>query len=88
MRISILVSILFFCVPQYVLAWGDLGHKAISEAVQANLEPATVKAIAKIVGSGDELPVGALARLSLWPDQIRAFNKNPNAVISGFPRMT
>jgi hypothetical protein len=49
------------------------------------LEPVAVKALANIiVGTGDELSVGALARLSLWPDQIRASNRNPNAVISGF----
>ncbi|WP_447601115.1 hypothetical protein [Nitrospira sp. Nam80] len=52
--------------------------------MQANLEPATIKALADIVGTGDELPGGMLARLSLWPDQIRAFNKNPNAVLPGF----
>jgi hypothetical protein len=81
---SLFLVVILFCTPKCLLAWGDLGHKAISDAVQANLEPATVKAIAKIIGSGDELPVGTLARLSLWPDQIRAFNRNPNARLSGF----
>ena len=81
---SLLLSLILLCMPRAVLGWSDLGHKAISEAVQSNLEPATVKAIARIVGSGDELPVETLARLSLWPDQIQAFNKNANAVISGF----
>jgi hypothetical protein len=60
------------------------GKLTISEAVQANLEPETVKAIAKIVGRGDELPVGTLAWLSLWPDHIRALKRNPNARLSGF----
>jgi hypothetical protein len=80
----LLLSLMLVCMPHTVLGWSDLGHKAISEAVQSNLEPATVKAIARIVGSGDELPVESLARLSLWPDQIQAFNKNTSGVISGF----
>ena len=84
MRASILLSVFLVHFPTLLFAWEDLGHRAISEAVQANLEPATVKAIATILGQGDELPVGTLARLSVWPDQIRAFNKNANAVISGF----
>jgi hypothetical protein len=32
------------------------------------------------------LPVGALARLSPWPDQIRPLTKNPRAFLSGFSR--
>jgi len=84
MQISIFAFIVFLCVPRLALSWGDLGHKAISEAVQANLEPATMKALARIGGAGDELPIGTLARLSLWPDQLRAFMQSPNAVISGF----
>lgn len=80
----LLLSLILVCMPRAVLGWSDLGHKAISEAVQSNLEPATVKAIARIVGRGDELPVESLARLSLWPDQIQAFNKNADAVMSGF----
>ena len=84
MRPRATLLLLFLLFPCSVFAWGDLGHRAISEAVQANLTPDTVKAISSIVGSGDELPSGTLAGLSLWPDQIRAFNKNANAVISGF----
>ena len=86
MRLSMLLLVLLLSVPTLVFAWGDLGHRAISEAVQANLEPATVKAIAKIVGQGDELPVGVLARLSIWPDQIRPLTKNLGAFLSGFTR--
>jgi hypothetical protein len=84
MLLHLVFSFLFLITPSLVLAWGDLGYKAISGAVQANLESTTIKGIAKIVGSGDELPAGTLARLSLWPDQLRPFTKNPHATISGF----
>lgn len=65
-------------------AWGEDGHKGIAEAVQGQLQTSTVHAIAKIVGTGDNLPAGTLARLSVWPDQIRALTKNPHATILGF----
>ena len=84
MRVSLFLSLVLACMPPAVFGWSELGHKAISEAVQSNLEPATVKAIAGIAGNGDELPVASLARLSLWPDQIQTLNKNAEAVISEF----
>lgn len=65
-------------------AWGEEGHRGIAEAVQSHLDTSTAKAIAKIVGTGDALPPGTLARLSEWPDQIRALTKNPHATIPGF----
>lgn len=65
-------------------AWGEQGHRGIAEAVQAHLDPTTIKAIAAIAGTGGELPPGTLARLSVWPDQIRAITKNPHATIAGF----
>lgn len=65
-------------------AWGEEGHRGIAEAVQGHLEPSTTKAIAQIVGTVDTLPPGTLARLSKWPDQIRALTKNPHAAIPGF----
>ena len=65
-------------------AWGEEGHRGIAEAVQGHLEASTAIAIAKIAGTGDELPPGTLARLSIWPDQIRALTKNPHAAITGF----
>jgi hypothetical protein len=65
-------------------AWGEQGHRGIAEAVQAQLDPTTAKAIAKIAGTGESLPPGTLARLSLWPDKIRALTKNPHGTIAGF----
>ncbi len=65
-------------------AWGGDGHRGIAEAVQSHLETSTAKAIAKIMGTGDILPPGALAHLSEWPDQIRVLTKNPHTSIAGF----
>jgi len=67
-----------------VYAWGEEGHRGIAEAVQGHLSAATATSIAKIVGTPGDLPPGALARLSLWPDQIRSLTKNPHAAILGF----
>ena len=84
MRVCVLVLGLFLCVRHLAFAWGELGHRAISAAAEAQLEPTTIKALARIVGSGDELPVGSLERLSLWPDQIKPLAKNHDAMIPGF----
>lgn len=65
-------------------AWGEEGHRGIAEAVHSRLETSTAKASATIVGTGDTLLPGTLARLSEWPDQIRALTKNPHATIAGF----
>lgn len=45
-------------------AWGEDGHRGIAEAVQDHLQASTVNAIAKIVGAGNDLPPGTLARLA------------------------
>jgi len=63
-------------------AWGEEGHRGIAEAVRVHLKTLTTKAIAQIADTGDALPLGTLARLSEWPDQIRALAKNPHATIS------
>lgn len=65
-------------------AWGADGQRGIAEAAQGHLDTSTAKAIAKIAGTGNTLPIGTLARLSEWPDQIRALTKNPHATIPGF----
>ena len=67
-----------------MLAWDGHGHRAVSEAVQATLDPVTVKALATIAGTGDELPPGLLARLSMWPDEIPPLVNNPHTIVSGF----
>jgi hypothetical protein len=84
MRVGVLVLMLLFCVRHAAFAWGELGHRAISAAAEAQLDPTTIKALASIVGSGDELPVGSLERLSLWPDQIKPLAKNDDATIPDF----
>lgn len=58
-------------------AWGELGHRAIGEAVQAHLDAATRDAIARIVAPGQPLAEGTLAELSVWPDRIRDVSKLP-----------
>jgi hypothetical protein len=68
-------------------AWGEEGHRGIAEAVQGHLTASTAKSIAKIVGTGNDLPPGTLARLSVWPDQIRALTKNPHATIRDFHQL-
>ena len=65
-------------------AWGEDGHRGIAEAVQGHLTASTANAISRIVGTEGDLPSGTLARLSVWPDQIRALTKNPHATIAGF----
>ena len=59
------------CIPGLAHAWGELAHRAIGEAVQAQLDEATRDAIAKIVSPGQPLADGTLAELSVWPDRIR-----------------
>jgi hypothetical protein len=61
-----LVAILFLvCIPVPAHAWGELGHRAIGEAVQAQLDEVTREAIAKIVNPGQPLAGGTLAELSV-----------------------
>jgi hypothetical protein len=66
----LILSGLLSC-PAIALAWGELGHRAIGEAVQASLDETTREAIAKIVAPGQPLADGTLAELSMWPDQIK-----------------
>ena len=68
-------------------AWSSLAHKAVAEAVQTHLDKTTAEAIAKLY-SLTELPAGALAKGSMWPDQIRALKRygvkaSGPAIISG-----
>lgn len=84
----ILFALLYVIVTtSEVGAWGEEGHRGIAEAVQGHLTASTAKSIAKIVGTGKDLPLGTLARLSVWPDQIRALTKNPHATIPGFSQI-
>lgn len=77
--------LLFFLImTAKALAWGEQGHRGISDAVQTHLTPQTRSAIAHIMGTGEELPPDTLGRLSLWPDKIRILTKNPHATIAGF----
>ncbi len=81
----ILFALLYVIVTtSEVGAWGEEGHRGIAEAVQGHLTASTAKSIAKIVETGNDLPPGTLARLSVWPDQIRALTKSPHATIPGF----
>lgn len=84
MTVITLISLLLFFWSDFAHAWGDVGHRSISEAAQSNLKPAVVKAIAKIVGSQGDLPPNILAHLSLWPDLIRPLAENPDASLHGF----
>ncbi len=65
------------CCPMAVHAWGELGHRAVAEAVQAELDEPTRDAIAKIVAPGQPLANGTLAELSVWPDRIRDLSTLP-----------
>jgi len=67
-------------------AWGEEGDRGMADGVQRHLETSTVKAIATIMGTGNTLPPGTLARLSKWPDQIRALTKNPMPPSQDFRR--
>ena len=84
MRLLLLMLLWMIATTVQAGAWGEEGHRGIADAVQSRLETSTAKAIAKIVGSGGDLAPGTLARLSEWPDQIRALTKNPHATIVGF----
>ena len=84
MPFTLLLGLVLVCVPGTVQAWDGHGHRAISEAVQTTLDPATVKTLARIAGTGEELSPGFLARLSLWPDKIRPLVNNPHTIVSGF----
>src|SRR5215831_11752933 len=68
-----LVSLLTLLLPVSVYAWGSPGHQAVGEVAQANLDDSTRKAIAKILGQGEVLAPGALARIATWPDDIRDY---------------
>lgn len=65
MSVTLLLLLSLVCFPGSVLARGELGHRAIGEAVQENLDPATREAIANILNPGQPLADGALARLSV-----------------------
>jgi hypothetical protein len=84
MPFTLLLGLLLVWFPGTVLPWDGHGHRAISEAVQATLDPGTAKALATIAGTGEELPPGFLARLSMWPDEIRPLIRNPHIIVSGF----
>src|SRR5262249_8100607 len=84
MSVLTVLCVLLLFGPGFAHAWADARHRAISETVQSNLQPAAVKAIAKILGFHDDLPPDILAQLSLWPDQIRPLKKNPKAKLYGF----
>ena len=79
-----LISLLLFFWSEFAHAWGDVGHRSVSEAAQNNLKPPVVKAIAKILGSQGDLPPNILAHLSMWPDLIRPLAENPDASLHGF----
>ena len=75
MKPGLLAILLLVCFPGVAGAWGELSHRAVSEAVQANLDDATRGAIAKIVEPGQPLADGTLAELSVWPDRIKDVSK-------------
>jgi hypothetical protein len=59
------------CCPATTFGWDELGHRAIGEVVQASLDDATRDTLANIIAPGQPLADGALAELSMWPDQIK-----------------
>jgi len=69
MPLRLLAVLLLVCVPALAHAWGELGHRAIGEAVQTQLDEATREAIARIVNPGQPLAEGTLdvERLYLRP---------------------
>jgi hypothetical protein len=56
MRIPLTILFTLLMVSR-AFAWGEQGHRGIAEAVHTQLDPATVKAISKITGTGDTLPL-------------------------------
>lgn len=71
MKAFLVMLLTVLWTPTCVLAWGELGHRAIGEAVQDSLDEATKDAIANAIEPGAKLADGTLAKLSVWPDKIR-----------------
>jgi hypothetical protein len=84
MPMLILTMLFLLFGPKSAHAWGEGGHRAVSEAVQSSLDPAARNAIAQIVNGQSDLAPGALAQLSLWPDLIRPLTNNPHTSVHGF----
>ena len=61
MLTTLVVIAVMLWSPNAAQSWGELGHRAIGEAVQASLDNDTLDAIANIVEHGKPLAEGTLA---------------------------
>ena len=61
-----IVFIVIFCLPQFSIAWGTLGHKVVGQIAESYLTPKANTAIKDILG--DE----TLAKASIWADFVKS----------------
>ena len=72
MRFAILASIMILVAAPNAFGWGEQAHKAVAEIAEQRLTPSTAAKIAHILGDGSQLIPGSLAKISMWPDHVRA----------------
>src|SRR5213080_4798730 len=72
MRFAALTSIMILVAAPSAFGWGEQAHKAIAEVAEQGLTPSTAAKIAHLLGDGSQLIPGSLAKMSMWPDHVRA----------------
>ena len=72
MLFAALTSIMILCAAPSVFGWGEQAHKAVAEIAEQRLTPSTAAKIAYLLGDGAQLIPGSLAKMSMWPDHVRA----------------
>jgi len=72
MRFAVLASIMILVAAPNAFGWGEQAHKAVAEVAEQRLTPSTAAKIAHVLGDGSHLIPGSLAKISMWPDHVRA----------------
>jgi hypothetical protein len=52
--------------------WGEQAHKAVAEVAEQRLTPSRAAKLAHLLGDDTQLIRGLLAKISMWPDHVRA----------------
>ncbi len=72
MRFTALTSIMILVAAPSAFGWGEQAHKAVAEVAEQRLTPLTAAKIAHLLDDGSQLIPGSLAKMSMWPDHVRA----------------
>lgn len=71
---GLVLCYLLLALPGPALGWGSLAHQAIGTVAESSLSAAARQAVAKALAHDPLFPTAtSLARISTWPDDLRAF---------------